>query len=468
MIRLTGLFVLLSLLSSSSFPWSAPQTPPRVVIKGGTLIDIHTGRQINDSLIVIEGDLIKQVGREAEIISTPDAQVIDVNNKWILPGLMDMHAHVSGLGRSLLWLYVANGVTTIRDPGGNLSLLKVARQEIDSGTRLGPRLFFAGSVLDGNPPLWPALSIIVDTPEQAESAVNSLVDQGVDFIKVYNSITEPVLAAIIRTAHGRGVPVIGHVPRAITMTRAVEMGLDGLEHIRITGKELLPTEEANKIDYLPFAQREALLWQRFDLGSDKLRRLVVLLAQKKVFLDPTLTIDEVDSLSLFEQEASDPNNRFLPRQMVDAAARSIPEVFKLPPELKNVAPAGFKKRMRFIEMCGRAGVQIIAGTDGAGLGKLLPGFGLQHELELLSQAGLSPLQVIQAATINAARALRKDKELGSIESGKLADILILNSSPLTDIHNTSHIHGVITRGRLLDRKALDEILRQGETAGKSN
>lgn len=467
MIRLTGLFVLLSLLSSSSFTWSAPQTPPRIVIKGGTLIDIHTGRQINNSLIVIEGGLIKQVGREAEIKSPPDAQVIEANNKWIIPGLMDMHAHISGLGRSLLWLYIANGVTTIRDLGGKLSLLKLVREEIDSGKRLGPRLFFAGSVLDGNPPLWPAMSIIVDTPERAENAVNSLVDQGVDLIKVYNSITEHVLAAIIRTAHERGVPVTGHVPRAMTMTRAVEMGLDGLEHIRITGKELLPTEEANKIDYLPFAQREALLWQRFDLGSDKLKKLVVLLAQKKVFLDPTLTIDEVDSLSLFEQETRDPNNRFLPQQTVDAA-RSIPEVFKLPPELKNVAPAGFKKRMHFIEMCSRAGVQIIAGTDGAGLGKLLPGFGLQHELELLSQAGLSPLQVIQAATINAARALRKDKELGSIEPGKLADIVILNSSPLTDIRNTSHIHGVITRGRLLDRKALDEILRQGETVRKSN
>lgn len=468
MIRFTVLLALLSLLSPFSFPWSGPRTPSRVVIKGGTLIDIHTGKQINDSLIVIEGDLIKQVGREAEIKSPPDAQIIDAHNKWIIPGLMDMHAHVSGFGRSLLWLYVVNGVTTIRDPGGNLSLLKLARQEIDSGKRLGPRLFFAGSILDGSPPLWPAMSIIVDTPEQAESAVNSLVDQGVDFIKVYNSITEHVLAAIIRTAHGRGVAVIGHVPRAMTMKRAVEIGLDGLEHIRITGKDLLPAEEANKIDYLPIAQREALLWQKFDLGSDKLKRLVAFLAEKKVSLDPTLTIDEVDSLYLFEQEARDPNNRFLSRQTVDAAARFIPDMFKLPPELKTVAPAGFKKRMRFIEMCNRAGVQIIAGTDGAGLGRLLPGFGLQHELELLSQAGLSPLQVMQAATINAARALKKDKELGSIEPGKLADIVILNSNPLIDVRNTSNIHGVITRGRLLDRKALDELLRQGERAGRSN
>lgn len=467
MIRSAGLLVLLSLLSSSSFPKPGPQTLPSVVIKGGTLIDVHTGRQIDNSLIVIEGNLIKQVGRETEINAPRDAQVIDARNKWIIPGLMDMHAHISGLGRSLLWLYIANGVTTIRDPGGNLTLLKLARQEIDSGKRLGPRLFFAGSILDGNPPLWPAMSIIVDTPERAESAVNSLVDQGVDFIKIYNSITEPVLAAIIRAAHGRGVPVTGHVPRAMTMTRAAEMGLDGLEHIRITGRELLPIEEANKIDYLPVAQREALLWQKFDLGSDKLKRLVAFLAEKKIFLDPTLTIDEVDSLFLFEQEAGDPNNRFLSRETV-AAARSIPDIFKLPPELKDAGPAGFKKRMRFIEMCSRAGVQIIAGTDGAGLGKLLPGFGLQHELELLAQARLSPLQALQSATINAARALRRDKELGSIEPGKSADIVILNANPLVDIRNTSGIHAVITRGRLLDRKALDEMLRQGELAGRNN
>ena len=467
MIRATGLLLLLSLLSLPLPSAQGRESAPTIVIKGGTLIDVHTGQQINNSLIVLEGNRIKLVGRESEITVPREAQVIDARNKWIIPGLMDMHAHISGIRNLPLELYLVNGVTTIRDPGGSLTVLRLAREQIDSGKRLGPRLFFAGNIVDGNPPLWPDVSIIADTPERAESAVNFLIDQGVDGIKVYNSITEPVLVAIIRAAHRRGIPVAGHVPRSMTMTRAVELGMDGLEHIRITGRELLPLEEANKIDFLPLVRREALLWQRFDLDSDKMKKLVAFLAERKVFLDPTLTIDELTSLYLYEEYAKDPNNRFLPRPATTTEREAAPEVFKLPPELKDVSVAGFRKRLQFIGMCSRAGVQIIAGTDGAGPGKLLPGFGLQHELELLAQAGLTPIQVIQAATINAAGALRKDKELGSIQAGKFADLVILNSSPLIDIRNTSNIDAVMIRGRLLDRKALDEMLTQAEAKARN-
>jgi imidazolonepropionase-like amidohydrolase len=464
MIRATRLLLVLSLLSPSlCFPQTR-ESEPTLVIKGGTLIDVHTGREIANSLIVIKGDRIEQVGRDGEIAAPATARVIDARGRWIIPGLMDMHAHISGFRNLPLELYLVNGVTTIRDPGGNLTSLRLVRQEIDAGKRVGPRLFFAGYILDGNPPLWPD-SIIADTPERAESSVNFLIDQGVDVIKVYNSITEPVLTAIIRTAHRRDIPVTGHVPRSITMTRAVELGMDGLEHIRVTGRELMPLEEANKIDFLPLVRREALLWQRFDLDSARMKKLVSFLAEQKVFLDPTLTIDELVSLYLYEEYGKDPNNRFLPRPAT-TEQDVAPEVFRLPAELKEASAAGFRKRLLFIGMCGRAGVQIVAGTDGVGTGKLLPGFGLQHELELLAQAGLTPIQVIQAATINAARALKKDKDLGSIEPGKFADLVILNSSPLSDIHNTSNIEAVMIRGGLLDRKALDAMLAQAEAAAR--
>ena len=179
-------------------------------------------------------------------------------------------------------------------------------------------------------------------------------------------------------------------------------------------------------------------------------------------------MDERNALSLYEEQAQDPNNRFVPREAIINEAEAAPEVFRIPSELKDAAAAGFRKRLQFIGMCSRAGVQIIAGTDGVGAGKLLPGFGLQHELNLLGQAGLTPVQVIQAATINAARALRKDRELGSIETGKFADLVILNSSPLIDVRNTANIDAVMIRGRLIDRKALDEMLAQAEAAAKKN
>ena len=444
---------------------------PVVVIQGGTLVDVHTGHLVADSLIIVEGNRIRQVGSASEIAVPQGARVIDARDRWIIPGLMDMHAHITASRDIPLELYLANGVTTIRDPAGNLTLLRLARQEIESGKRTGPRLFFSGYVLDGNPPLWPDFSIIADTEERAESAVHFLIDQGADSIKVYNSIKEPVLAAIVRTAHGRGIPVIGHVPRSMTMTRAVELGMDGLEHIRVTGRELLPAEEADKIDFLPLVEREALLWQKFDLDSDRMKELVAFLAAKKIFLDPTLTVDELSSLASYEEQARDPNNRFLPRSFInepDISPDTAPDVFRLPPELKDASAEGFRKRLRFVGMCSRAGVQIIAGTDGVGTGTLLPGFGLHHELELLAQAGLTPIQVIQTATINAARALGRDKELGSIEAGKLADLVILSSNPLADIRNASKIDGVMTGGRLLDRKALDELLAQAEAAAKKN
>lgn len=149
-------------------------------------------------------------------------------------------------------------MTTIRDPGGNIKAQFQTRADIESGKRVGPRLFFAGAVLDGPPPVWPG-SPVIDTPDEAERTVRSLIDQGVDRIKVYNNITEPVLAAIIRTARAGGIPVTGHVPRTMTMTRAVEMGLDRLEHIRITGRELLSAADADRIDPLPLAVRETLL-----------------------------------------------------------------------------------------------------------------------------------------------------------------------------------------------------------------
>src|SRR4030095_276709 len=128
MIRSTGLLILLSLFSSSAFPWPGLQTQPRVVIKGGNLIDIRTGDQIKNSLIVLEGNLRTQVGTQTQITAPQDAQIIDAHNKWIIPAFMDMHSHTSSFGGSLLWLYVANGVTTVRDPGGDLSFLKRAPQ----------------------------------------------------------------------------------------------------------------------------------------------------------------------------------------------------------------------------------------------------------------------------------------------------------------------------------------------------
>jgi hypothetical protein len=144
------------------------------------------------------------------------------------------------------------------------------------------------------------------------------------------------------------------------------------------------------------------------------------------------------------------------------------DIFRMPAELKAVAVTGIEKRRKFVGMCNRAGVKILAGTDGPGIGRVTVGFGLHHELALLVEAGLKPIEALQGATINAARALRKENEIGSLEAGKFADMVLLNSDPLSDIHNTTKIDTVLLRGRMFDRTALDAMLAEIEIEAKND
>jgi hypothetical protein len=228
-------------------------------------------------------------------------------------------------------LYLANGVTTIRNPGGNTTVLRLTREKRLHGAITRPRLFFSGQILDGMPPVW-NWSLLVDTPERARSAVNFLTDQAVDFIKVYNNVREPELEAIVETAKGRGLPVAGHVPRTLSMTRAIELGMTRLEHIRITDKEMLSAEEAAALDPLPVGKREPMPWQRFNLQSEKMRSLVQLLAKSRVFLDPTLVTAEYFEASTKEAVEKNPYNQYLPKSDGEGALRYWNAgVFETPP-----------------------------------------------------------------------------------------------------------------------------------------
>ena len=444
------LMILFVLLGRTFGTTQAPNSTPvntTVVIVHATLVDVRAGKETPDSVIVIRGDKIERVGTSSEISVPFQTLVVDAGGKWVIPGLMDMHAHAGNSPEVPVNLYLAQGVTTIRSPGGNISLLRLLREQIESGKMIGPRLFFSGPLLDGNPPVWPDGSFIVDTLERAQSTVNFLADQGVDFIKVYNNLSEPVLAKIIETATQRGLIVAGHIPRSMTMTRAVELGMKSLEHIRITCREMLPLDVANQIDFLPLGQREPLLWERFDLTSPKFTELIHLLAERAIYLDPTLTVDEGDFVLGPVAQHNNPNNSVLPLEWIKFEESHESPLFEVPDRLKATAREGFKKRQEFVGMCNRAGVKIIAGTDGPGLGSLVPGYGLHHELQLLVQSGLSPLQALRAATLTAAAALGKASELGSIEPGKLADMVIVKADPLADIGNSSKIDLVIKGGR---------------------
>jgi imidazolonepropionase-like amidohydrolase len=425
-------------------------------------------------IILVEKGRIKEVGDASNLRIPTDARVIDARAKWVIPGLFDMHVHGSARKDVPIALYVANGITAIRDMGGNITSLRMTRQKIESGEKLGPHLFYTGNVLDGSPPVAPPISFVVDSTEEAKSAVEFLVSQGADSIKIYNNITEPVLDAIVKAAKPAGKPVGGHVPKATSLKRSIELGFNFVEHAAIRGADLLEWNsitqaEANEITSLrSVTQREALVWQRVDLDSPKVKAVISFMAEKGVFLDPTLSIDEFDSLFLYEKEARHPNNRYLKRTFVEEALGPDHDIFRMPADLKAIAVSGIEKRRKFVGMCNRVGIKILAGTDGPGIGRLTVGFGLHHELELLVEAGLRPIEALQGATINAARALRKENEIGSVEAGKFADLVILNSDPLSDIHNTTKIDSVLLRGRVFDRTSLDAMLAEIEADAKND
>jgi imidazolonepropionase-like amidohydrolase len=421
------------------------------------VIDVRTGAQHPNSTVLIENDRIAAVGNTVEIPSS--ANRIDASGTWLIPGLVDMHAHTTGehndLKQKIHHLYVAYGVTTVRDTGGNLTLLRLLRESIESGKHTGPRLFFAGPLLDGSTPVWPPMSIMVDTPERARTAVQFLANQGVDFIKVYNWVPEDSLRVILETAHGLGLRVTGHVPRMITMTRAVQLGMDCLEHIRITGRELLPPDEADRIDPLPVARRETLLWERFELESESMQRLIRLIADSRVFLDPTLLVDSALSLDGYSVDVNNPANADVPadvREAFSGAERG--PIFDTSQINLDTAREGFRKRQRLVGMLHQAGVRLLAGTDCFGLGKQLPGLGLQNELALLVESGLTPLAALQAATVTAAEALDQSNNLGALEVGKLADIVVLEANPLENIANARRIRTVLKSGHEYDPAAL--------------
>jgi imidazolonepropionase-like amidohydrolase len=449
-------------LSGQGARTQAPAPNQVVAIVGGRLVDVASGTEVDNTIVLIAGGRIRAVGREGEIAIPSEAKVVDARSKWLIPGLTDMHVHI---GQWRIYnpplyfasppLYLATGVTTVRDTGGDITILRLLDQDIRAGKTVGPRLYFAGPILDGNPPVNQSGGVILaDSEQRAVSAVNFLADQGASFIKVYNNITEAVLMATVKAAHARGLPVAGHIPRVITMTRAIELGMDCLEHIRITGRELLPQDEADKIDFLTFGRRETLLWQRFDVDSVAMNRLVNLIAKRRVFLDPTLVVD----YSLFgspEERNSEPNNQMMPHDLLERLkTNGLPESWRPPAELKAVAAETFEKRLRFIQMCYRAGARLIAGTDGPGLGPMLPGFGLHSEMELLVKAGLTPLDALRAATSTAAQALNADKDLGTIEPGKLADLVILDADPLQNISNARRIYRVLKDGQIYDPQEL--------------
>jgi imidazolonepropionase-like amidohydrolase len=421
--------------------------------------------------VVIAGDQIASVSDAAKVRPPKNARVIDATGQYLIPGLWDMHVHSAfgdwfpGGRDIILPLFIANGITGVRDMGGDVPVLMTWRKQISNGQIIGPRLVISGPMLDGYLPdgklRFPS-SIPVTTPAEAIAAVDKLKSQGVDFIKVQSVLSRESYLAAAAEAHKQGLPIVGHVPDKVRIREVVAAGQTSIEHL-MGIFEGCSTEEDKFIH--GEGNLKLLLTTQDPARCDA---LIKLLAEHQTWHVPTLTWQRggefLDQLDLKHQ----PLDKYVPAYWRDVTWRRFSDEM-MPDLLKDPLPLRqdyFARNLQMVGALHRAGVPFLAGTDSAPGVYVMPGFSLHDELSNFVEAGFSPMESLQTATSNPAKFLQMEASLGSVDPGKIADLVLLTANPLDNIHNTQKISAVIAHGRLFDRQALDRTLRQIETAAK--
>ena len=402
------------------------------------VIDVVDGRIVPNSTVTIRGNTIASVVQNGG--PPAGAQIVDGQGKFVIPGLWDMHAHMEATGESSLQLYVANGVTGIRDMGSALEFILNLREATASGRTLGPQIVAAGPILDDAPGDWP-FRMRVRTPDEGRAAVQLLKRRGVDLIKVHNYTPRDVFVAIADEARQQKLPVAGHVPLKVTIQEGVEAGMVSIEHLSEDGR----------------------VWKACSGGSqyrvDACRPFFEMLARRRVWQTPTLlALGELAVIGTPASAISRDEMAYASKRLLEMHAGNQSFFLKQPEVvgiLKNLAEVG-KVVTRDMAV---AGVGILAGCDA-----MIPGFCVHHELATMVAGGMTPLAALQTATVNPARYLGRESTLGTVEAGRQANLVLLDANPLEDIGNVRRIRAVVLAGLFFDRRALDQLLMRAKAA----
>jgi imidazolonepropionase-like amidohydrolase len=459
MTRLAPLLLLPALLAAQN----------QLAFTHATVIDSTGAPPQTDRTVVVSQGRITTIGLTERVRVPAGIRVIDATGKFLIPGLWDMHVHSAFTGwfagnrETFLPLLIANGITGIRDVGGDLEELLDRRAQIGAGTLLGPRIFASGPMLDGPIPAFPS-SIAIATPEEGVRAVQSLKRRGADFIKLQSTLPRPAYFAIIKEARRLGLPVAGHVPDAISTEEASDAGQHSIEHIDFI--LVAAAEPSHRQQVLEQYNANPGILADF-YSATQAAAIARRLHKNGTWLCPTLTWSEETPMDEFDAK-TDPRSRYLPGFVIDKVWPKLLEIDQL-----NVAPEKIKaNRLRvtpkiadLIRTLHAEGVPFLAGTD-TPVPSVYPGFSLHEEMAYLVQAGLTPMEALQTATRNPAQYLGILASSGTIEIGKRADLVLLDANPLDDIHNTRKISAIVVNGKLIDSDARETLLRQVEERNK--
>ena len=461
----------LALSLASAAPAQTPSHPRQIVIVHVTVINPGSASVQPDSIVVINANRITFVSHSAAVPLAKNTRVIDGRGQFLIPGFWDMHVHCAfgdwfpGGRDIILPLFIANGVTGVRDMGGDLPVLFAWRKQIAAGQIVGPRMVISGPMLDALLPdgklRFPS-SMPVTTPASAVAAVDSLKAQGADFIKVQSVISHDAYLAAAAEAHKVGLPIVGHVPDKVRLSEVITAGQKSVEHL-MGIFEGCSTQE----DKFIAGQGDLKLMLSTE-DKQRCDTLIRQLAQSQVWEVPTLAWQRGGTFLDQRDLKHDPLDKYVPAYWREVTWKRFTDEM-MPGLLRDSLELRQKYFASNLEMVGalyRAGVPFMAGTDAAPGVYIMPGFSLHDELANFVEAGFTPMDSLRSATSGPARFLGAEKDYGTVEAGKIADLVLLSADPLDDIHNTRKIAAVIANGRLYDRPALDRMLTDVEAAAK--
>ncbi len=417
---------------------SRKPTGGRLTLMNARIFDPRSGTLSAPTTINIEGNRIQSIGVPQERNA---ADIMDVAGKVVLPGLWDMHTHVGDVDGLL---NIAAGITSIRDLGNDSDTVLQFKQNVESGKWIGPRITLA-RLVDGPGPFQGPTNLLVDNEADAKKTIDFLVGRGYEGLKIYSSIKPELVPVLTNYAHERGLRVSGHIPAGMRAIDAVNAGYDEIQHANMLLLNFMPDVKDTRTParFTEPAKRAADL----DLNSEEVRAFIARLKERKIVVDPTVAVFE--EMFTARPGAVSPGylaiaDRLPPQNRRYLLTGGLP----VPEGMDERYRASFRKMLDLVAELHRSGVTIVAGTDA------LPGFALHRELELYAQAGIPNADVLRIATLTPAQILKRDADLGTIEPGKLADLIVVDGNPLVNISDIRKVVTVVKDGVVFDTKAL--------------
>jgi hypothetical protein len=434
-----------------------------LIITNASIVDVKNDRIQQEKLIVIQNDTIRIIDEHDHLDRYRAKDTIDAKGKFVMPALWDNHVHFRGgdtliqENKNLLPLFLAHGVGTVRDAGGDItpSVLEW-KNAILSKNLKGPKIFSSGPKLDGAEPAWPG-SISVTSQTEAISALDSLDEISADYVKMYDgSLTAESYYTIIKEAETRGYQTTGHMPLSANILEAKSYGLDGAEHLYYILKSCSPLEDSLTALNIGYRMIEPLV----DSYNDSLAELTLnTLASSDFYITPTLFIGK-NLAGLADEDHS--GDELLPyigpgiQKTYEGRIRSAQRAKESGSQMRDKVISASKKLIKPMQ---EAGIHILAGSDcGPYNSFVYPGQSIHQELEHLVNAGLTPAEALASSVINGPRFFGLNGYYGSVEAGKVADILILDKNPLENIKATQQIHLLLQNGASYNKSDLQALL----------